>query len=73
MQIFIIALLQKPDLVISNGPGTALPVIYSVFIIKFPLLIHYKSRIIYIESFCRTKSLSLTGKLVYPIANRFFV
>eukprot|EP01031_Cornospumella_fuschlensis_P032110 gene32109-38831_t len=29
--------------------------------------------ILYVESFCRVQHLSLTGKLLYPIADRFIV
>ena len=31
------------------------------------------TRIVFCESFCRVKHLSLTGKLLYPIADRFVV
>ena len=31
------------------------------------------TRIVFVESFCRTKSLSVTGRLLYPFACRFIV
>jgi hypothetical protein len=33
----------------------------------------YGSRIVYIESFARVSEPSLTGRLVHPVAHRFFV
>ncbi|CAI2379561.1 unnamed protein product [Moneuplotes crassus] len=57
-------------MVVSNGPGTALPIIYIAFIIGKLL---WNTKIIFIESFCRINSLSLTGRLVFKIVDRFYV
>ena len=56
---------------VSNGPGTMIPIVYSSKILKICKL--NSTKIIYIESFCRVQKLSLTGKLVYPIADKFIV
>lgn len=32
-----------------------------------------KCKIVFVESFCRTQTLSLSGKILYPFASRFFV
>ena len=32
-----------------------------------------RSKLLYVESFCRVKSLSLTGKLLKPIVDKFIV
>jgi beta-1,4-N-acetylglucosaminyltransferase len=61
----------EPDLIISNGPGTALPVCYCAFVCKYLAL--FRTRIVFVESFCRTSSLSLAGKLIYPITDEFYV
>ncbi len=61
----------KPKVVISNGPGTAVPVLYSVIILRLLGLANCK--IIFVESFCRTNDLSLSGRLVYPFADTFVV
>lgn len=61
------------DLMISNGPGTAVPLCFSYWLISKPLLFNLRSKIIFIESFCRVKSLSLTGKLIRPIVSKFVV
>lgn len=58
-----IILKEKPDLIISTGADTAL---VTCFLGKM-----FGKKIIFIESFCRIKKPSLTGKLVYPIADLF--
>lgn len=37
------------------------------------LLFNLGAKILFVESFCRVQTLSLTGRLVYPIADRFVV
>ena len=37
------------------------------------LLALHDTRIVYVESICRTRKLSLTGRLLYPLADRFLV
>jgi beta-1,4-N-acetylglucosaminyltransferase len=61
----------KPDLIIVNGPGTCVPICYSAFL--FRILYIFNADIIFAESFCRVKYLSMTGKLLYPIADKFIV
>lgn len=63
-----LVLVCKADLVVSNGPGTALPLIYINWIVSKAG--GWKSRTLFIESFCRVTSLSLTGKLVLPICDK---
>jgi beta-1,4-N-acetylglucosaminyltransferase len=58
-----IILKENPDLIISTGAGTALATCYIGKLLN--------KKIIYIESFCRIKEPSLTGKLVYPISDLF--
>lgn len=33
----------------------------------------FKSKVIFIESFCRIKEPSLSGKLIYPVSDLFLV
>jgi len=56
---------EKPDIVISTGAGVGVPFLY--------LARFFKKKTIYIESMTRINELSLSGKLVYVIANHFFV
>jgi beta-1,4-N-acetylglucosaminyltransferase len=56
---------RRPDAILSTGAGLAVP----FFAIGRLLRI----RLVYVESVTRTESLSLSGRLVYPLASRFFV
>ncbi|WPK25517.1 hypothetical protein PUMCH_002834 [Australozyma saopauloensis] len=60
-----------PDILLINGPGTCVPVAYFLFFLRFVGLGH--TRIVYIESMARVNGLSLSGKLVLPICDRFVV
>lgn len=62
---------RKPQLLLVNGPGVCVPVVISVFIGNV-LGISYTS-IVYVESMCRVETLSLTGKIIYPLCDLFFV
>jgi hypothetical protein len=55
----------RPDVVISTGAGVAVPFCW--------IGRACGARVIYIESFARTTALSLTGRLVYPVAHSFYV
>lgn len=50
----------QPDVIICNGPGTCAPV---CFIAKLNPL--KRTTVVFVESFCRTETLSLTGKILY--------
>lgn len=62
---------KRPQLIMCNGPGTCLPICLAAFC--FRLVFFMDVRIVFCESFCRVKTLSLTGRLLYPIADRFVV
>ncbi|KAF7361839.1 UDP-N-acetylglucosamine transferase subunit ALG14 [Mycena venus] len=59
------------DVLILNGPGTCFVLCIAVYVNKFLGLA--APRVIYIESFARVESLSLSGKLLYPFVDRFIV
>lgn len=59
----IVLLRHRPDVVVSSGAGVALP----FFVVARVLRI----RTLYIEVFERTDEASLTGRLVYPLTDRF--
>ena len=66
VQAFALVLSIRPDLLICNGPGTCVPLCYAAFLLR---LVGVKEvDIVFVESFCRVKDLSLSGKLVYAIA-----
>ncbi|CAH8529956.1 unnamed protein product [Dicrocoelium dendriticum] len=58
-----IVLRHSPELVLCNGPGTCLPICFVAYI--FHLIFGHKLVVAYVESVCRTKTLSLTGKILY--------
>lgn len=62
----------QPDVVLCNGPGTCVPVVYCAVLGKL-CGVNTHTRLIFIESFARVQSLSLTGMLVYPVVDRFIV
>jgi UDP-N-acetylglucosamine:LPS N-acetylglucosamine transferase len=61
----LILLKEKPDVIITTGAHTCVPMCYLGKI--------FKKKIIYIESFAKVKTPNLSGKLVYPIADLFIV
>ncbi|CAK9439728.1 uncharacterized protein LODBEIA_P38280 [Lodderomyces beijingensis] len=67
----ITLLFNRPDILLLNGPGTCVPIAYIYFVYK--VLGLSSTRIIYIESLARVDKLSLSGRLILPIADRFIV
>jgi beta-1,4-N-acetylglucosaminyltransferase len=56
---------KRPDAILSTGAGLAVP-----FFVVGKLL---GIRLVYVESVTRTETISLSGRLVYRLADRFFV
>ena len=56
---------EKPDLIISSGAAVAVPFFY---IGKL-----FGAKLIYIEVFDRIDKPTMTGRLVYPIVDKFIV
>ena len=62
------ATFQYPDVIIVNGPATAVMVIIASIILKFVGLAPvWSMRCIYVESFARVVSLSLSGKIILKL------
>uniref|UniRef100_A0A3Q1B9L7 UDP-N-acetylglucosamine transferase subunit ALG14 n=1 Tax=Amphiprion ocellaris TaxID=80972 RepID=A0A3Q1B9L7_AMPOC len=57
--------------VLCNGPGTCVPLCVAALLLG--ILGMKKVVIVYVESICRVQTLSLTGKILYPISDYFFV
>lgn len=49
-----------------------MPLCYMAFLLSMLAVIDH-CPIVYVESFCRVDDISVTGKLLYPIADRFIV
>ena len=56
---------ERPQVIVSLGAEIALPFFYLGKLMG--------ARTIFIESWCRVENLSLTGRLVYPITDVFWV
>lgn len=56
---------EKPDLIVSSGAAVAVPFFYLGKL--------FGAKTVYIEVFDRIDKPTLTGKLVYPVADRFIV
>lgn len=56
---------EKPDLIISSGAAVSVPFFYLGKI--------FGAKVIYIEVFDRIDKPTLSGKLVYPIVDKFIV
>ncbi|KAM4606664.1 UDP-N-acetylglucosamine transferase subunit ALG14 [Polymixia lowei] len=61
----------RPDMVLCNGPGTCVPLCAAGLLLG--ILGLKKVLIIYVESICRVETLSLSGKILYPVSDYFFV
>ena len=62
---FIYFIIERPTTIITTGAGASYPTCLFARI--------FKRRIIYVESFAKLDSESVTGKMVYPFADYFFV
>jgi beta-1,4-N-acetylglucosaminyltransferase len=56
---------ERPDVILSTGAALAVPFFLAGKI--------FGARLVFVESLTRTTSLSLTGRLVRPLADAFFV
>lgn len=57
----------KPNVVLCNGPGTCIPVCVVAFILRCFFIVD--CRIIFVESICRVRTMSLTGKILQFFAD----
>uniref|UniRef100_A0A6E8VG94 UDP-N-acetylglucosamine transferase subunit ALG14 n=1 Tax=Anopheles coluzzii TaxID=1518534 RepID=A0A6E8VG94_ANOCL len=67
-----IVLKARPELILTNGPGTCVPVCLVAFLARL-LFLNTKCRIVFVESFCRVRSLSLSGRILLYIVDMFVV
>ncbi|XP_030625446.1 UDP-N-acetylglucosamine transferase subunit ALG14 [Chanos chanos] len=61
----------RPDMVLCNGPGTCVPLCAAGLLLG--VLGLKRVLIIYVESICRVETLSMSGKILYHLADYFFV
>lgn len=68
---FRLVLGTLPQLVLCNGPGTCIPICFTAYLLKFLWL--REVRVVYVESICRVEHLSLSGLLLYYVADDLLV
>lgn len=61
----ILFIKYRPDVIVTTGTHTAVPMCYIGWF--------FRKKVIYIESFAKRTTPTLTGKIVYPIATLFVV
>ncbi|KAF1814532.1 Alg14-domain-containing protein [Eremomyces bilateralis CBS 781.70] len=68
---------RYPNLILTNGPATATVMVLAATVLRF---FDYRGaneanalRTIYVESFARVKKLSLSGRILLPLVDRFLV
>jgi beta-1,4-N-acetylglucosaminyltransferase len=67
---------DAPDLLLTNGPGTGVITILASLILRFFDFSGSgagKTRVVYVESLARVKKLSLSGRILVRVADRFLV
>jgi UDP-N-acetylglucosamine:LPS N-acetylglucosamine transferase len=64
-QSLFVFLKTRPDVIISTGAGVAIAICY---IAKL-----FRKKVIYIEDWCVVEQPSVTGRVVYPIADLFII
>ena len=52
----------RPNLVLVNGPGTCVPIVLATRLLNVCRL--FKTQIVFVESICRVKTLSMSAKLL---------
>ena len=66
-----------PDLILCNGPATATVLVFTSILLRFLNVggceTDGKMRTIYVESWARVNKLSLSGKLLSKVVDRFLV
>lgn len=76
LQSIHIVFSEEPQICLTNGPAISVTMTLAIRCLQLATLGRkYACHIIYIESFCRTRTLSLSGRIIYHLrlASRFFV
>ncbi len=56
---------ERPDVIVTTGAHTAVPICYIAKV--------FGKKVVFIESFAKTSTPTISGKMVYPIADLFIV
>lgn len=63
---------QRPDLILCNGPGTCVPICLVTFLLKV-FFINTACKMVFVESYCRVNTISLSGKILLRFVDSFIV
>lgn len=63
---------SRPNLILCNGPGVCVPICIVAYLLKV-FYINSACRIVFIESYCRVKTLSLSGWILLYLTDLFVV
>ncbi|XP_039958739.1 UDP-N-acetylglucosamine transferase subunit ALG14 homolog [Bactrocera neohumeralis] len=63
----------QPKLLLCNGPGTCVPFCVATYICRRIRRLPSKTKIVFVESWCRVRTLSLSGKLLRPFLDLLVV
>ena len=61
----------RPKRILMNGPGLCVPIAFAAYFLAFVHI--HRASIVYVESLTCVDKLSISGKVVYPIADKFIV
>jgi beta-1,4-N-acetylglucosaminyltransferase len=64
--VFVVLFKEKPNIIISAGHELSIPFFYIGKLL-------FRTKLVYVESTAQVFTLSLTGKIVYPLTNLFLV
>lgn len=68
----LVAKLQ-PELILCNGPGTCVPICLIAYALKIVGVLSAQCKVVFVESFCRVKTISLSGRILKPFVDSFVV
>merc|ERR1712008_194625 len=71
MGSFKAILMNPPDIVFTNGPGTCVPIVFAAYFVRMLGIKHVV--VVYSESFACVQHLSVSGKFLYFLADCFTV
>ncbi len=63
--------LPSPPPLTPPRTGTCVPVCLAAFLLRYLGL--HTTKVVFVESVCRTEGLSITGRVLYLLADRFLV
>jgi beta-1,4-N-acetylglucosaminyltransferase len=62
---------ERPDLVLANGPGTCVPILFAAYF--FRLIGVKETKLVLAESYACVNHLSMTSRIMYPFVDLFTV